>query len=323
MSHIQKYLLSFIVPVYNEADGLKTFHQSLINCIDAIADAHYEIIYCDDGSTDETGKILTLLSATNEAIKVVRLSRNFGKEAALAAGIAAATGQAIIMLDGDGQHPVELIPDFVHAWQDGAKVVVGVRESNDKEGTVKRVGSSMFYRLFNRLSQQNLVPGSTDFRLIDHVVQREFMKLHETDRITRGLIDWLGYDRTYISFSARAREQGTAGYSHRKLVALAANSFVSLTTLPLFVFGYIGLFITASAFSLGLVVACEQLILGDPLGWKFTGTAMLSILLVFLVGIVLLSQGILALYISHINNQSKRRPLYIIDYDKSVHIADK
>ncbi len=312
--------LSVVVPLFNEAAGLANFHASLTQASRGITD-NYEIIYCDDGSDDNTSVLVRKWHQDNPAVKLIRLSRNFGKENALAAGIAAACGKAIIMIDGDGQHPPELIPRFVEAWEQGAKVVIGVRTSNNDEGWFKRLGSSLFYKFFNKLTDQKLIPGSTDYRLIDRVVQQEFLKLNETDRITRGLIDWLGFRRHYIDFTASARVHGDAGYSSRKLISLAANSFVSLTSVPLFLFGYLGLFITTAALALGVTVFVEQLLLGDPLGWDFTGTAMLSIMLVLLVGIVLLSQGVLALYIAHIHNQSKQRPLYVIDYLESAGIA--
>lgn len=312
-----KIQLSVVVPVYNEAAGLMQFHESLVGSLNGLH-APYEIVYCDDGSVDETVDLIQSLTHSEHPTKLVALSRNFGKESALAAGLAAAEGQAILMIDGDGQHPVEMIGEFIAAWQQGAQVVIGVRTDNHGEGWFKRVGSKYFYKLFNGLTHHELVPGSTDFRLIDREVQQAFLQLHETDRITRGLIDWLGFDRTYLPFSAKARLQGTASYSRRKLLSLAANSFVSLTTVPLYIFGYLGVAITAGAFILGVTVLVEQLALGDPLSWDFTGTAMLSIMLLFLVGIVLLSQGVLALYISHIHNQSKQRPLYVINRKKSI-----
>lgn len=315
--------LSVVVPVFNEGPGLAEFHTTLIKRVQAAVD-RYEIVYCDDGSDDNTAEQVRQWHQAEPAVKLVKLSRNFGKENALAAGIAAARGQAIIMIDGDGQHPPELIPQFIEAWKQGAKVVVGVRTANSQEGWFKRLGSGLFYKIFNKLTDQKLVPDSTDFRLIDRSVQQAFLDLKETDRMTRALIDWLGFKRHYIDFTAKARIQGSAGYSGRKLIALATNSFVSLTTVPLYLFGYLGMFITSVAFMLGASVIIEQLLLGDPWGWKFTGTAMLSITLVFLVGIVLLSQGVLALYISHIHKQSKQRPLYIINYADSAGIdADK
>jgi glycosyltransferase involved in cell wall biosynthesis len=311
-------LISFVIPLYNEAPGLEAFHASLLDVIAKADIKTYEIIYCDDGSTDNTGKLVQSLHDADSHVKLIKFSRNFGKESALTAGIAEAAGQAIITLDGDGQHPVELLPKFIESWMSGAQVVIGIRTSNSGEKSIKKSNSRWFYTVFNKLTGQKLIPGSTDFRLIDKAVQQAFLQLKESDRITRGLIDWLGFTRDYIYFDAKPRESGDSSYGTSKLMKLAADSFVSLTPTPLYVFGFFGIFITCGAFLLGSCVFLEQIILNDPLHWNFTGTAMLGILILFLVGIVLLSQGILSLYISHIHSQSKARPLYVIDYDKSA-----
>ncbi len=314
----QHSLFSLVVPVFNEGTGLENFHTSLTNVMEKTAHGYYELIYCDDGSLDDTVQQVNKLHIANQHVKLIRLSRNFGKESALLAGITIAKGNAIIMLDGDGQHPVELIPQFIEAWKNGAQVVVGVRKSNDKEGWLKRWGSRFFYNLFNKMTNEKLIPGSSDFRLIDREVQEAFLMLRESDRITRGLIDWLGFQREYINFTAKPRENGLPGYGPRKLVKLAIHSFVSLTSLPLYLFGYLGFLITVTALLLGVSIFIEQLLLNDPWRWNFTGTAMLSILLMFLIGIVLLSQGILALYVASIQSQSKHRPLFVVDYQNSI-----
>jgi len=321
MAALANPTLSVVVPVHNEAAGLQTFHDSLLKSVKVAVKESYEIIYCDDGSSDATAKLVRGWAGRNTKIKLLRLSRNFGKENTLSAGIATAHGQAILMIDGDGQHPTELIPKFISAWQEGAKVVVGVRTSQ-QSGWLKNIGSKSFYHLFNKLTEQHLLPGASDYRLIDRSVQQAFLRLGETERITRGLIDWLGYERTYIDFEALPRQTGKAGYSFSKLAGLAANSFVSLSPKPLYLFGYLGMLITIASFVLGMVVFVEQLLLSDPLQWKFMGTAMLAILILFLVGLILLSQGILSLYVSHIHHQSKQRPLYIIDQTGSVGIED-
>jgi glycosyltransferase involved in cell wall biosynthesis len=312
------FLLSVVVPLHNEAAGLTAFHASLVTALQPFAS--YEILYCDDGSTDETAQVVRDLAATNSNIKLLCFSRNFGKENALTAGLTHAAGEAIITIDGDGQHPVELIPEFVAAWQAGNQVVIGVRKTTKEQSSWKQWQSRLFYKVFNKLSEQKLIPGSTDFRLIDRQVQQAFLQLNESDRITRGLIDWLGFKRHLITFTPKRRQHGEAAYSQRKLMVLAVNSFVSLTRTPLYLFGYLGVIITIFSFVLGLAVFVEQLLLGDPLQWNFTGTAMLGILILFLVGIVLLSQGILSLYISLLHNQSKQRPLYVIDYQASAGI---
>lgn len=301
------------MPVYNEAANMRAFYAVMAPIIDGASKGKYEIVYVDDGSIDTTADKVAALRKRDKRVRLLSLSRNFGKEIALAAGIAHARGKAIFLIDGDGQHPVERIPEFLGAWRAGAQVVVGVRIANHNEGWIKRYGSKLFYKLFNRISAIKMVPGSSDFRLIDREVQQAFMKLSEPDTITRGLIDWLGYKRMYISYAANARTAGKTGYKLWKLVRLATHSFVSLSPVPLYMLGYIGLVVTAVSLLTGIAIFLEQILLGDPLGWSFTGTAMLSILLVFLVGVMLISQGVMALYVSVIHTQSKRRPLFIIN----------
>jgi glycosyltransferase involved in cell wall biosynthesis len=315
-------VLSVVVPVYNEAANIQPLFDALQPIVKNISEGKYEIIFVDDGSTDTTAEKIAGLRDAGKQIKLLNFSRNFGKEIALAAGIGAAAGDAIITLDGDGQHPVDRIPDFIAAWKAGAHVVVGVRKANKNEGVVKKYGSKLFYSTLNRLMGVRMVPGSSDFRLIDREVQREFVKLQESNAMTRGLIDWLGFKPVYIEYSANARVAEAAGYKFRQLFKLAANSFVSLSPTPLYAFGYLGLFITGTSLLLGLSILIEQVLLGDPLSWNFTGTAMLSVLVLFLVGLVLVSQGVLALYISAIHTQTKRRPLYIINKRASLGISN-
>jgi polyisoprenyl-phosphate glycosyltransferase len=310
-------LISFVVPVYNEAAGLPAFHKSLLGIIKKSLKNNYEIIYCEDGSTDNTAELISRWHARNKKIKLLRLSRNFGKEIATTAGINAAGGTAIITLDGDGQHPVNLIPKFLDRWRRGSKVVIGIRTANKNEGLIKRWGSKIFYNFFNRLTRINLIPGSTDFRLIDRAVQQEFKKMTERNRITRGLIDWLGYERDYIKFKAKPRQSGQAAYSFRKLSKLAVDSVVSMSLSPLYITAYIGAIVLPLAVLAGLIMLVN-VVLGDPLGLHATASAYLVVLLVSLVGIVMLSQSVIGLYLSHIHTETQNRPLYILDRENSL-----
>ncbi len=317
MAKSKDYLLSVVVPVYNEAAGLKDFHESLVNVLQKTPKDNYEIIYCDDGSTDDSPGIIREFHEQNSKIKLIRLSRNFGKEVATTAGIHAATGQAVLTIDSDGQHPVDLIPKFVKLWEKGSKVVIGVRTINDREGLVKRYGSKLFYGLFNRFTGMKLVPRTTDFRLIDRVVQQEFTRMTERNRITRGLIDWLGYRRDYIEFKASPRLSGDAGYSFKKLFKLAIDSAISLSISPLYITAYIGAVVLPVSILLGAFMIIN-LLLGDPAGLHATGGAYVLVLVLFLIGVLLVSQGIIGLYLSHIHTETKNRPLYIIDKDRSI-----
>ncbi len=268
--------ISIVVPVYNEAKGIVQFHELLLAVVEKLQ-AKVEIIYCDDGSTDTTLKVLEQV-ADGKSVKVLALSRNFGKEYALSAGIAAASGEAIISLDGDGQHPVECIPQFIEKWQQGYSVVVGVRRQTKSDSMIKRLGSKVFYRLFNSISRQQLAPGSTDFRLIDKSVQQEFVRLEETGRMSRGLVDWLGFERAEIMFDAKERLEGTATYGTRRLFGLAGSTIIALSVVPLYVFGWLGVLITLLAGGFGVMIIVEQYLLHDPWKWNFTGTAQLGIL---------------------------------------------
>lgn len=310
-------LLSIVVPVYNESHGLPTFHKSLLEVLKALPDIDFELLYCDDGSTDDSSKIIRDLAANDERVKLIRLSRNFGKEIATTAGIHEANGDAIITVDADGQHPVELIPEFLKRWRAGNKVVIGVRAVNQHEGLIKRYGSKLFYRLFNLFTGTKLLAGASDFRLIDQTVQQDFKRMTERNRITRGLIDWLGYERDYIIFNAKPRLHDTPGYSFRKLFKLAIDSTISLSISPLYISAYIGAIVLPLSIILGATMAGDML-LGDPLHWRITGSAYVVVLLMFLIGVLLVSQGIIGLYLSHIHMETQNRPLYVIDKTHSI-----
>ena len=256
-------------------------------------------------------------------IKIISFSKNFGKEAALSAGLKYATGDAVLTIDSDGQQPPKLIEEFLKKWEDGADVVVGVREKYSKHGLIAKIGSKIFYKILDKISGERTVPGATDFRLLDRVVVDEYNELTEHNRIARGLIDWLGYRQEYIEYVYGERMAGKPSYDLKKLFRLAIDSFVSLSVTPLIVFGYVGIFITISSFILGLFVIIQQYILGDPLGLYWNGAVQMAIFITFLVGLVLISQAITALYISHIHAETQNRPLYIVDRKKSINFNEE
>jgi polyisoprenyl-phosphate glycosyltransferase len=310
--HAKNPLVSLVVPVHNEAGNLK-WHHAKISTFFSKHRIKHEIIYVDDGSTDGSLDIIQGLAAKDSSVRYVGLSRNFGKEAATSAGIQRSQGDVVIAIDADGQHPVELITEFLELWRQGYDVVVGVRKQNRKEGLIKRYGSRLHYAILSSLSGNNTIPGATDFRLIDRKVADEFSKLTERNRITRGLIDWLGFSRTYVNFASPARHSGKSPYNFRKLVRLALHSFVAQSTKPLQFTGFLGALVTLGSACLGIFLLIEKYVFNDPLHLAVTGTAMLAIFLSFLVGLVLICQWLLALYIESIHSETQNRPLYIVD----------
>ena len=313
-------LVSIVVPAYNESEGIVHFHEKLLVPSLEKLGGKYEIIYVNDGSRDDTLEKLTRIAHNTTNVKIVNLSRNFGKEIATTAGIFQASGDVTLILDADGQHPPALIGDFIKKWKKGAQVVIGIRNKEKHEGLIKSVGSKMFYSLFNKASGAHIIPRSTDFRLIDKDVREEFLKFTEKNRITRGLIDWLGFDRDYIYFDSPERIAGTASYKTGQLIKLASNSFVSLSLKPLFLFGRIGIAITLLSLILGLFIIIEQFVFGDPWSLNFTGSAMLGVFISFLVGLVLISQGMIAVYLSHVHNQAQNRPLFVVNKRSSTNL---
>lgn len=308
--------ISLVIPVYNESQGIEWLYEQ-IKTITKSLPYYSNIIFVNDGSTDSTLSVLHKIASADNEVSVIALSRNFGKEAALSAGIISAKGDCVITLDADGQHPPKLIPELIDAWEKGAKVVVGIRSTNQGEGIVKKWGSKLYYLLLSSVSKESATPGSTDFRLLDKVVVAAFRNLEEHNRMTRYLIDWLGFKRDYIEFDAEERHAGNATYKFSSLVKLALNGVISQSFLPLRLTGYIGVILMTIA-PLGVILILVNRLLGDPLLWGVTNAALLSLALLFFIGLILGCQGLLALYIESIHNDTRRRPLYIIDPSESV-----
>jgi polyisoprenyl-phosphate glycosyltransferase len=302
-------LLTIIVPVYNEAPNLPLLYKAIIASLNQLS-YDFELIFIDDGSSDESPKALRELAENDDRLTVIEFARNFGKEEAVSAGLHTASGDAAVVLDADLQHPPELIGKFIEKWQRGANVVVGVRREDGKESWFKKFSSNVFYRIMNTISSTEVVPHATDFRLLDKRALKAFRRFTEHNRITRGLIDWMGFRRSYVYFNAPPRAKGEASYSYPKLIKLAVNSFTSLSLVPLKFAGYLGAFILAISVALGVVVLGAEL-LGDPYNWQISGTAMLAILTLFLVGVILVCLGLVSLYIARIHDEVTNRPLYI------------
>lgn len=313
MRYMERALISVVIPCYNEKGNLPRVHQALASVFAPLGSRYdTEFLFVDDGSEDGTATEIEKLAEGDPRVKLISFSRNFGKEIAMTAGIRYAKGAAVIMLDADLQHPPELIPLFLEKWRNGAEVVIGVRKKNKNYGLTKRCGSTLYYKLMSAISKTEMVPRETDFRLIDCAVAEAFNAFTERQRNTRALIDWLGFRREYIEFDMDARANGGASYSLGKLFHLAIYSFVAHSLLPLRLAGYIGTFITFCSGLLGITVFFERYVFHDTWGWAVSGAAQLSIINVFLMGIVLMCLGFIALYIENIQHETTNRPLYVI-----------
>lgn len=307
-----KPLISIIIPCYNEASMLRDFYKALRRATDPLDGYRFEFIFVDDGSVDKTVPMLEKLADFDYRVTYLQFSRNFGKEIATTAGLRHARGHAALMLDADLQHPPERIKDFLEAWVDGAEVVVGVRENAASDKLSQKIAAALYYRIMNLISDTPIIRNATDFRLLDRSVINAFNQLDERNRITRGLIDWLGFSRTLIPFISPARENGTASYSTLKRIKLAISSVISHSLFPLRFAGYLGIAIMITSGLLGLFMFTNNYILNDPWGLNFSGPAQLAVINLFLIGIVLSCLGLIALYIGNINEEVTNRPLFIV-----------
>lgn len=300
--------ISVISPIYNEEKNVSLLYERLTKVAGSLP-YEFEFIFVNDGSRDASISELGKLEEKDERVRVLDFSQNFGKEAATTAGINFCRGDACIMIDADLQHPAEKIPEFLEKWEKGFEVVIGVREENKGEGFVKKAGSYLFYKIINCISNTKIVPSATDFRLLDRIVIDEFNRLTEKNRMTRALVDWLGFRRDFVYFKANQRIHGKASYSYLKLFRLAFNSMISLSLFPLKLAGYLGIIITFLSGILGIFIFVTRYITESM---EFSGPAILAVINLFLIGIVLICLGLIALYIANIHVEVVNRPLYVI-----------
>ncbi len=306
----KKKKLSIIVPLFNEEENIEPFLEEFSTIEGKLSSYEIEILFVNDGSEDGSREHVMRMRKKDPRIRYIEFSRNFGKEAATTAGLHHATGDAALLIDADLQHPIRLIPEFVSKWEEGVEVVIGVRNRSKSEGVIRKTGSYLFYKILNVISDTPVVPQATDFRLVDRAVIDSFNRLTEHSRVTRGLIDWLGFRRELIYFDANERERGIPAYRLNKLVHLAIAGLVTSSTLPLRLAGYIGALIAFLSGCLGIVQFLDRFII--PWGLNFTGTAILATITLFLVGIILMCLGLLAFYLEHTFRNAQGRPLYVV-----------
>lgn len=301
--------ITLLVAAYNEEASLPTLHSRLCEAIKS-CDAEFEMLYVDDGSTDTTWALLEKIAESDSRVAIIRLSRNFGKEAALTAGLdhVAADTSALIILDADGQDPPELIPGFIAKWREGFDVVYGTRSQREGDSWFKRATSAAFYRVINSLSNIAIPADTGDFRLLSRNVLNALSQMGERQRFMKGLFAWVGFRQTALHYTRQARIAGSSKFNYWRLWNLALEGITSFSTAPLRLATYIGLLTALSAFIYGLWIVVKTLAWGDSVqGWP---TMMTVILL--LGGMQLMALGMVGEYLGRLYMETKQRPLYLI-----------
>ncbi|WP_121041190.1 glycosyltransferase family 2 protein [Stenotrophomonas rhizophila] len=310
--------LTVVVAAHNEALALPMLHPRLRAVLDGLVGIDGRVLYVDDGSTDTTWDVMQGLAAADGCVGVLRLSRNFGKEAALTAGLDFVDDGAVMILDADGQDPPELIPEFVALWQQGYDNVYGTRLVRDGESWLKRSTAKAFYRVIGRLSKTPIPADTGDFRLLSPRALQALGQLRERHRFMKGLFGWVGFRRKALPYHRHARLVGESKFGFWRLWNFALEGITGFSTAPLRVTTYLGLVAASFAFLFALVVVLKAALYGDRVaGWP----TMMAVIL-FLGGIQLIALGLIGEYLGRLYEESKQRPLYLIDTWQAPFVAD-
>ncbi|HEY0635210.1 MAG TPA: glycosyltransferase family 2 protein [Gammaproteobacteria bacterium] len=306
-------MLSVVIPFYNESGNIP----ELFRRLDAVLSCHspdYEVIGVDDGSRDDTFLRLLVEHEKNSRIKLVRLSRNFGKEIALSAGLQHARGEAVVTMDADLQHPPELIPEFLAHWREGYKMVYAARQSAQRETWLHTLFAKFFYWFFARISQLELPKGAGDFRLLDRRVVDALNAMPERTRFMKGLFAWVGFSQLGVPFVPPERFAGKSGFSLRRLWHFAIDGVAAFSTVPLRVWSLLGLLISALSLVYGAFLVIRTLAFGIDV----PGYASLMVSTLFIGGIQLISLGVIGEYLGRVFEEVKRRPLYLVSETRGI-----
>lgn len=300
--------LSVVVPVFNEESVLPLFHQRLLAVLSGLG-LSFEVVYVDDGSADGSAMLIDRLRASCAQVGVARLSRNFGKERAMTAGLELARGSAVLVIDADLQDPPELIPSMVEAWRAGADVVNMRRTGRDGETVFKRITAHFFYRVINKLSEVPIPRDVGDFRLFSRRAVDALNSLPESNRFMKGLFAWIGYQHVTIDYHREARAAGNSKWPYWRLWNFALEGVTSFSTVPLRVASYIGFLSALGAFLYAVYFLIKTMVFGDPV----KGFPTLIEFVLLLGGLQLMAIGIMGEYIGRMYIESKRRPIYLLD----------
>jgi len=305
---IKPRLVSIVIPAFNEIEVIDACYQRLTSVMANLDDFTYELIFVDDGSSDMTYERLVEIQQQDQNIKVVKLSRNFGHQIAVTAGVDIAKGDAIAIIDADLQDPPEVIPEMIEKWQDGYDVVYGVRKRRAGESKLKLLTAATFYRMLRSFTNIEIPVDVGDFRLISHRAAQELRKLREKDRFIRGLVSWIGYQQIGVPYERDERFAGNTKYPYRKMIKFAFDGITSFSNMPLRLASWLGYLASFLAFLYLLNVFVQKLMGNTIEGW-----ATIMVALLFLGGVQLICLGIIGEYIGRIFNETKSRPLYIIE----------
>jgi len=308
---MDRQLLTIVIAAFNEADSLPRLQPRIGAVLDALAHEGIDgqVLYVDDGSHDATWQVMQQLAAADRRVALLRLSRNFGKELALTAGLDRVDEGAALILDADGQDPPELIPQFVAKWREGYDDVHGTRMEREGESWLKRSTAHAFYRVIGALSNTPIPADTGDFRLLSPRALQGLQQLRERHRFMKGLFGWVGYNRVAIPYHRDPRTAGRSKFNFWRLWNLALEGITSFSTAPLRLATYLGLLTALVAFVYGVAIIVKALLWGDPVaGWP----TMMSVIL-FLGGVQLIALGVIGEYLGRLYDEAKQRPLYLVD----------
>ncbi len=306
---------SFVLPVHNEAENLGELQRRLGAVIDELREP-CEVILVDDGSFDDSLRIMREIRSQDERFKLLALSRNFGHQAAITAGLDLARGEAVVVMDSDLQHPPEVVPQMISHWRDGFEIVNAARVDRSGESPFKRLSARGFYWLLCRVSQTEMTPNVGDFRLIDRKALNAFRSMRENSRYLRGMFSWIGFNQTSVPYDYHDRHAGKPKYTFRRMLRLGVNGIVSFSHVPLEIALHIGFLVATLSFLAGVGDVIAKLTVADTVpGWLS-----IAIMVSFLGGMQLLILGVIGTYMGRVYDEVKNRPLYVVSHLEGIDV---
>lgn len=310
--------ISLLIPLYNEEETLHLLYKELLKTINPIKNYEFEILFIDDGSKDNSLKILRELQLNDNRINYISFSRNFGKETAMIAGFDYVKGDAVVILDADLQDPPELIPEMIHYWEQGYDDVYAKRRTREGETWLKKFTSKTFYKMLQKTTKIEIQEDTGDFRLIDRRAIEALKKLREKQRYTKGMFSWVGFNKKEILFDRKPRAAGSTKWNYYKLTNLALEGLTSFTTFPLKIASILGFLVSIFSIIYMIIILVKSLLWKDPV----QGYPSMMVTILFIGGVQLVCLGIIGEYIGRIFNETKNRPLYIVSEHNNEKVYD-